>query len=211
LAVYYLAVLAFTPCGDLFSLDHWTKRKQANQPGFAYGYPILLMQLLMAWLYFSSALVKLRVAGWEYLSPDNFPVLAIYHSLDNLHDTNFKLAFWFPHIRQVLPVIVGLVLLWELAFPLAVFWRRSRWWILGFGVFFHLMTMFFMNLFFPYQLAMYLIFVDWERVAGWINRPPENLYETQLHAVGKGASAAPPQVNMTLESKYEVRSPFRDY
>ena len=89
--------------------------KQANQPGFAYGYPILLMQLLMAWLYLSSALVKLRVAGLKYLSPDNFPVLAIYHSLDNLHDTNFKLAFWLPQIRQSLPVIVGLVLLWELA------------------------------------------------------------------------------------------------
>jgi hypothetical protein len=67
------------------------------------------MQLLMAWLYFSSALVKLRVAGLKYLSPDNFPVLAIYHSLDNLHDTNFKLAFWLPQIRQALPVIVGLV------------------------------------------------------------------------------------------------------
>jgi hypothetical protein len=131
------------------------------------------MQLLMAWLYFSSALVKLRVAGLKYLSPDNFPVLAIYHSLDNLHDTNFKLAFWLPQIRQVLPVIVGLVLLWELAFPLAVFWRRSRWWILGFGVLFHLMTLFFMNLFFPYQLAMYLIFVDWEKVATWLNRPPK--------------------------------------
>ena len=199
LAVYYLAVLAFTPCGDLFSLDHWTKRKQANQPVFAYGYPILLMQLLMAWLYFSSALVKLRVAGLKYLSPDNFPVLAIYHSLDNLHDTNFKLAFWLPQIRQLLPVMVGLVIFWELLFPLAVFWRRSRWWILGFGVLFHLMTLFFMNLFFPYQLAMYLIFVDWEKVAGWINRPPQHLYDTQLHAVGKG------QAQRALAGNHDTR------
>ena len=170
LAVYYLVVLAFTPCGDMFSLDHWTRRRQPNQPGFVYGYPILLMQLLMAWLYFSSALVKLRVAGVKYLSADNFPVLAIYHSLDNLHDTNFKLAFLLPQVRWALPIIVGLVLLWELLFPLAVFWRRSRWWILGFGVLFHFMTLFFMNIFFPYQLAMYLVFVDWDKVAVWLNR-----------------------------------------
>jgi hypothetical protein len=52
--------------------------------------------------------------------------------------------------------------------------------------------MFFMNLFFPYQLAMYLIFVDWEKVAGWLNRPPENLYETQLHAVGRGQAQRAP-------------------
>ncbi len=170
LAVYYLVVLAFVPCGDAFSLDHWTKRRQANQPLLAYGYPILLMQLLMAWAYFSSALVKLRVSGMKYLSPDNLPVLSIIHSLDNLHDTSFRYAFWLPQVREYMAVVVGLVLLWELIFPLAVFWRRVRWWVLGFGVLFHLATLFLMNIFFPYQLAMYLIFVDWDRLGAWINR-----------------------------------------
>ena len=169
-AVYYLAILAFTPCGDAFSFDHWLRLKKANQPAFAYGFPIFLMQLLMAWVYFSSALVKLRVAGLKYLSADNFPVLAIFHSLDNLHDTNFRLAFWLPQIRGVLPFMVGLVLVWELLFPLAVFWRRSRWLMLGLGIVFHIATLLFMNIFFPYQLAMYLVFVDWGRVATWFRR-----------------------------------------
>jgi len=163
--VYYLAILAFTPCGDAFSFDHWLRLKKPNQPVFAYGFPVFLMQLLMAWAYFSSALVKLRVAGLKYLSADNFPVLAIFHSLDNLHDTSFRLAFWLPQIRSVLPFIVGLVLVWELLFPLAIFWRRSRWLILGLGIAFHIATLLFMNIFFPYQLAMYLVFVDWDRVA----------------------------------------------
>jgi hypothetical protein len=61
--------------------------ENGKRPAFAYAYPILLMQLLLAWAYFSSALIKLRVAGWKYLSPDNLPALAIFHSLDNLHDT----------------------------------------------------------------------------------------------------------------------------
>ncbi|HET9527715.1 MAG TPA: HTTM domain-containing protein [Pyrinomonadaceae bacterium] len=165
LGVYCLAVLAFTPCGDDFSLDHWLRRSDKERPLWAYAYPILLMQLLMAWVYFSSALIKLRVAGWTYLSVDNLPVLAIFHSLDNLHDTHFKLAFWLPHIRAYLPYAVGLVLLWEILFPLAVFWRRLRWWILGAGVVFHLSTLFVMNIFFPHQLALYLIFVDWDAVA----------------------------------------------
>jgi hypothetical protein len=170
LAVYFLVILAFSPCGDAFSLDHWLRRRRREQPSLAYAYPILLMQLLMAWVYFSSALVKLRVTGFRYLSADNLPVLAIYHSLDNLHDTSFRLAFWLPQVRSVLPIIVGLVLVWELLFPLAIFWRRSRWWLLGFGVLFHLATLFFMNIFFPYQLAMYLIFVDWDRLAAWLNQ-----------------------------------------
>ena len=170
LAVYYLVVLAFVPCGDDFSLDHWLGRKRAGQSSFIYGYPILLMQSLMAWVYFSSALVKMRVAGLKYLSADNLPVLAIFHSLDNLHDTGFRLAFWLPQVRVVLPFVVGVVLVWELFFPVAIVWRRARWWILGFGVLFHIATLFLMNIFFPYQLAMYLIFVDWDKVGEWINR-----------------------------------------
>jgi hypothetical protein len=165
LAVYCLAVLAFTPCGASFSLDHWLRRRKTERPRWAFSYPILLMQLLMAWVYFSSALIKLRVAGLKYLSVDNLPALAIFHSLDNLHDTHFKLAFWLPQVRSYLPFAVGLVLLWELLFPLAVVWPRSRWWILGTGILFHLSTLFFMNIFFPHQLALYLIFVDWDAVA----------------------------------------------
>jgi len=170
LGIYYLGILAFTPCGDGFSLDSWSSRKSANKSGFAYGYPILLMQLLMAWVYFSSALIKLRVAGLSYLSPDNLPALAIYHSLDNMHDSSFKLAFWLPAVRRSTPFAVGGVLLWELLFPLAVFFKRLRWWILGLGVLFHISTLLLMNIFFPHQLAMYLVFVDWDWVAARLGR-----------------------------------------
>jgi len=163
IAVYFLVVLAFTPCGDAFSIDRRLGRIKKQRPAFAYAYPILLMQLLLAWVYFSSALIKLRVAGWKYLTPDNLPALAIFHSLDNLHDTAFRAAFWLPQVRQYLPIFVALVLVWELLFPLAVFFRRMRWWILGIGVIFHLSTLFLMNIFFPHQLLMYLIFVDWDR------------------------------------------------
>ena len=172
LGVYCLAVLAFTPCGDDFSLDHWLRRTEKERPLWAYAYPLLLMQLLMAWVYFSSALIKLRVAGMKYLSIDNLPALAIFHSLDNLHDTHFKLAFWLPQVRGYLPYAVAVVLVWELLFPLAVFWHRARWWILGAGVVFHLSTLFLMNIFFPHQLALYLLFVDWDAIARRSNVRP---------------------------------------
>ncbi|PWT94044.1 MAG: hypothetical protein C5B55_03350 [Blastocatellia bacterium] len=165
IGVYFLCVLAFSPCGDSFSLDRWSERKSPKSSSFVYSYPILLMQLLLAWAYFSSALVKLRVAGLKYFAVDNLPTLAIYHSLDNLHDTNFRLAFLLPQVRWLLPYIVGVVLLWELLFPLTVLFRRIRWWILGFGVVFHLTTLPVMNVFFPYFLISYLVFVNWDRVA----------------------------------------------
>ena len=165
LGVYFLFVLAFTPCGEGFSLDSFRDRDRPPRPAFAYGYPVLLMRLLLAWVYFSSALIKLRVAGLSaYLGADNLPSLAVHHSLDNLHDTQFRLAFLLPRVREYTPLAVGLVLAWELLFPLAVFSRRARPWLLGFGVLFHVSTIFLMNVFFPHLLVMYLVFVDWPRL-----------------------------------------------
>jgi len=163
IAVYFMVVLAFTPCGDAFSLDSRFAKTKPQRPAFAYAYPILLMQLLLAWVYFSSALIKLRVAGWKYLSADNLPALAIFHSLDNLHDTAFRGAFWLPQVREYLPYAVGFILVWELLFPLAVFFRRLRWLILGIGIVFHVATVPLMNIGFPHQLLMYVVFVNWDR------------------------------------------------
>ena len=163
IAIYFMVVLAFAPCGDAFAIDNRLGRTKQQRPAFAYAYPILLMQLLLAWVYFSSALIKIRVAGWKYLSPDNLPALAIFHSLDNLHDTAFRGAFWLPHVREYLPYFVGLILIWELLFPLAVLFRRLRWVILGIGFVFHVSTLFLMNIFFPHQLLMYVVFINWDR------------------------------------------------
>ncbi|HEV2828124.1 MAG TPA: HTTM domain-containing protein, partial [Pyrinomonadaceae bacterium] len=163
-AVYILFVLAFSPSGDAFSWDSWRGRTRPRRSGVVYSYPILLMRILLAWSYFSSALIKIRVAGLSYLDADNLPALAIVHSLDNLHDTHFRWAFWLAHVREYTPVFAALVLLWELSFPLAIFFRRARVIILTMGLCFHLGTLFFMNIFFPYHLAMYLVFVDWGRV-----------------------------------------------
>jgi len=168
-AIYILIVLALTPSGDGFSLDSWRGKTWSWRSGVVYGYPILLMRALLAWSYFSSALIKVRVAGLGYLSPDNLPTLAIMHSLDNLHDTHFQWAFWLPHVRQYTPLFIALMVGWELLFPLAIFFRKARLIILVGGIFFHLATLFFMNIFFPFHLAMYLVFVDWERVRKRIN------------------------------------------
>ena len=165
-AVYVLVVLALVPCGDAFSLDSWRGNIRSRWSATIYGYPILLMRILLAWTYFSSALIKLRVAGFSYLGRDNLPALAIEHSLDNLHDTQYKLAF--PLMTQVgeySPIFMALVLAWELSFPLAIFFRRARVIILLIGLVFHLATMFLMNIFFPYHLAMYVVFVDWGSLA----------------------------------------------
>jgi hypothetical protein len=170
--VYILVVLAFTPCGEGFSFDALFRGAKRRGGGLVYGYPILLTRALLAWSYFSSAAIKIRVAGFSYFNPDNLPALAISHSLDNLHQTQYRFAFWLPNFRAATTVFVAIVVLWEFAFPLAIFSRRARRIILSFGILFHLTTIFFMNLFFPYHLAAYAVFVDWPRLAIRLKRIP---------------------------------------
>lgn len=175
-AAYILLVLAFTPCGDAFSLDALRGWRRALPGGsWVYGYPLLLARLLLAWSYFTSGLIKLRVAGLGYLSADNLPALAVSNSLDNMHDTHFRAGLWLPAYREYTPPLVALVMLWELLFPLAVWFPRARIVILTAGVFFHLGTLVFMNIFFPYHLAMYLVFVDWP----WFVRRARELFSRQ--------------------------------
>jgi hypothetical protein len=170
LGVYVLVVLAFSPCGDAFSVDSRFKDRGARRPAWAYGYPILLCRVLVAWAYFSSALIKLRVDGFGYLSSDTLHGLAVAHSLDNLHQTQFRLAFNLHSWGAYLTPLVALALVWELLFPLAILSKRGRPFILGAGVIFHLSTLFFMNIFFPVHLAMYLVFVDWPALTARISR-----------------------------------------
>jgi hypothetical protein len=161
---YILVVLAFAPCADALSFDALFRGARERLSAVVYGYPILLMRMLVAWSYFSSAIIKMRVAGLGYFNPDNLPTLAISHSLDNLHETHYRLAFWLPNVRGATTAILVIVVLWEFAFPLAVFSRVARSIILSFGVLFHLTTIFFMNVSFPYHLAAYAVFVDWPQV-----------------------------------------------
>ena len=163
--VYILICLAVAPCGDAFSLDERLRRVRKRTGDIAYGYPILLMRCLLAWSYFSSALIKLRVSGLGYFNPDNLPSLAIMHSVDNLHSTQFRLAFWLPNVRGITTLAVVLVFMWELTFPLAIFSRNARRIILPLGLLFHLLTGLFMNLWFPYHVAAYAVFIDWPGVA----------------------------------------------
>lgn len=170
--VYMLSALAFTPCGDGWSVDSFLQRTRARIGDVVYGFPILLLRGLLAWSYFSSAVIKLRVTGLDYFNSDNLPTVAILHSLDNLHDTQHRLAFMLPHALEFTGPVALLTVLWELAFPLAIFSKIARRIILPFGIIFHVATIFFMNISFPYHLAAYAVFIDWPRLVGRLERIP---------------------------------------
>jgi len=174
-AVWFLIILALTPSGHGFSLDARFRSRRTDPAASprslspaAYGYPILLMRCVLAWVYVSSALLKLRLGGLAYFNADSFLTLAISNSLGNMHDTQFRLAFHLTEYRTLAVIGLYVAIVWELAFPLAIVSRRLRPWILGIGIAFHIGTLLVVNITFPVQLAMYLVFVDWDRRGGGV-------------------------------------------
>jgi predicted DCC family thiol-disulfide oxidoreductase YuxK len=166
-----LGILAVSPSGDGFSVDHLGRAPRAILATIRHGYPIVLAQAVIAWVYFSSGVLKLTNSGLAYFSTENLPVLAIRHSLDNVQDTSFRLAFWLPALSGLTPILTGLVVAWELTFPIGVFLTRARPWYLLMGICFHIGTMLLLNLMFWNMIAMYLVFVDWPRFFNWLARP----------------------------------------
>ncbi len=98
----------------------------------------------------------------SWFSQDSLPVSAIKQSLDNLHDTEFQLAFLLADYRMIVPLMAFGAVLWEITWPICLFVEKLRWFYLPIGIAFHIGTMMMMNITFYNQLAMYALFLDWD-------------------------------------------------
>lgn len=165
-AIWSTIVLAMTSCGDGFSIDARLNPAGGDKkPPSAYGYPIFLMRCILAWSYFSAALLKLRIAGLEYFTADSLLTLMVHNSLGNMHDSQFQYALLMPQFRSIMGAAALSAVVWELLFPLALISRTAGRVLLWIGVVFHVSTLLLMNITFPVQIVMYGLFVDWEGVA----------------------------------------------
>lgn len=108
-------------------------------------------------MYFFSALYKLRWAEWR----DGSVMYFVNHNRtwSMCTDLTSALPVWLHFFST------WLTLAWELSFPLLVCFRQSRPFVLGLGVFFHVATLFTLEVgsFATYSLVYYVSFVPWER------------------------------------------------
>ena len=76
MGIYVLCALAFTPCGDGFSVDAWVARLRgrgvaANEPSMVYGWSRYLCWIALAMPYQLAGLSKLHSGGFFWWDPDN--------------------------------------------------------------------------------------------------------------------------------------------
>lgn len=169
------AVLALSRCGDALSFDSIRlaiRRADQGEVGaprraVRYGLPIRLAMVIMAMVYFFPGFWKIASNGPAWIFSDNLhnQLLVKWFQLEEY--TPALPIHELPYASQM-GALTAVV--FELGFPLALLWTRSRalWAVLG--ITFHNLTRILMNISFMTLQAMYVMFVDWQRLLAGIGR-----------------------------------------
>jgi len=140
--MFALAILPFTPAGERLSLDSLVARIRASRGGGSperpekAPYAALALRLTMitgALGYFFSGASKLVIAGVGWMNGYTLQGIMLEYRSDwsePLSDDLFLLQL----------MSVGLIFV-QVSFPIALFWKASRWFYVPMGVGFHLMAM----------------------------------------------------------------------
>lgn len=177
--VWISMILAVSPCGEAFSVDRALRRDGPASPAAstAFGLPVRMIWFLFACIYFFPGFWKFAISGWEWAISDNlkFKMYSAWRGKDYLP------AFRIDQSDALLQLSALMTVLWEIAFPLLILFRRTRWLALVGGILFHWGVWEFMRIGPPLILLAYVVFVDWGAIRDRLSSPAQRREGTPAH------------------------------
>ncbi len=165
--LYLLAVLAWTPCGDGWSLDRlrkiWKGRPvpPVEQPAAAYGWGRYACWVAVALPYLAAGLSKLRNCGLAWCSGPNLRAIIYTDNLSPMH-FDWGLGLRLTAAPDSLFALIGYgALVAELLFVLVLFSRIARGVLPVMMLLLHLGIFLLQNVLFFDLFFVLLIFFDW--------------------------------------------------
>lgn len=172
--VVIMGIMAFSRCGDLFSIDSWLnnqhwfkfKSKASTYNKWEYSWPIKLIWVFMTLVFFSAALSKLRNTGLEWVTDDGLSTVFIkVHFVGARSDPLYEgLALWLGTKLIVCKVLAGITLLLELFSPLSLFNKYLRLMLIPSLFIMILMFWVIMGISFPQLLICFVFWVPWHKL-----------------------------------------------
>lgn len=158
--IFVLFYLFLTPCGAVWSIDHWRRRRgqPSPRPVYVAPWPLRLLFLQLMVIYLDAGVAKIRDSAWQDGSAMHYVFNNVYWSLSSVPASILSPA--------LLRMLTWVVATWEVAFSFLVMIPLTRPMTLWMGVCFHLALLATMRLgLFPfYMLCLYLPLVPWEHV-----------------------------------------------
>jgi hypothetical protein len=160
--VWFLVVLAFSPCALRLRLPGWNEQPRPVAP--ACDLALAMLRGLLAVIYFFPGYWKLRESGLDWIFSDNLQNQMFWKWYQF-----GALPTWrvdrYPALVQL--GALGVVLL-ELSFPLLVALPRLRAFAAALGLGFHVAAAKLLFLPFAALFACYVVLVDWEWLLAWL-------------------------------------------
>lgn len=154
--VLALLTLSVTRCGDALALS---KSQERGDPS-DYGWGLRLTQFHLATIYLQAGLSKLHRGGLGWVDGENIRRwLLVFEQEEQVRAVSPIGPWMADRIAVAWGVGIGALLI-DLAFVLAVFWRRGRPWIVAAAAIGHVGILLAFRIAFL-NLPQLLIFVDW--------------------------------------------------
>lgn len=172
IASHVLLLLSISQCGAVWSVDallrRWKEGRAAAVPPAFPVWPARLIQMLFAFVYFGAAITKIQTTA--FFSGEQMR----YWMFSNWNYPN-PLGELVAMSPAILLASGYLTVVWEVSFPFLAWRPIGRFYALGFGVMFHLLTMFLLGLYiFPFIcIPCYLVFLmerDIVVIRSWLRR-----------------------------------------
>jgi len=170
--VLVMGILALSRCGDALSVDRYIRSRRgepAPAPDAEYRWPIRLVWVVFAFVFFGGGVAKLRHAGLAWAMSDTLAVYVVQAAIPLARPAGPPLTdwgFWIARHAWLCRAIAAGTLVIELGYPLALFVRSLRRIIVPAGFLMQLGITALILPDFNQFLIAYVFWVPWERVAG---------------------------------------------
>ncbi len=161
ISVIALVVLGVAPCADTWSV----RRSPIESPVSPadYRWPLVAIQLVIAQIYLFSGYAKLYRVGPEWISSENMARwLQVFTQQDQVAVFQGPGAWLAQNAAVTLTIAVAAIAL-DFGFIAALFWRKSRAWLVAAAMAFHLGILICMNIAFL-NAPQLLVFLNWDGI-----------------------------------------------
>lgn len=159
-----MIVLALSECDAV-----WSVRKTAPVAAWEYGWPLRLIQLLVAEVYLFAGYSKIYRVGWHWIASENMRRWLLAFNEQDQIAVFHRLGLWIAGHTMLCWIIAFTAVLFDLSFVIAVFVRRARIVLVPMAVMFHFGILLTMNIAFL-NVPQLLIFSDWDWISGKLGR-----------------------------------------
>jgi Vitamin K-dependent gamma-carboxylase len=154
IATHVLLLLSLSDCGRVWSVDHWfAKRCGLDWKETGPAWPRRLVQILIGVVYLGAAATKLHTPAFFSGDQLRFWLLSNVNTANPLGETLSQ----YPGLILTMAYVT---IVWEILFLFTAWKGTSRTFMLGLGLFFHLMTLFTLGLV-VFPLVYFAIYFAW--------------------------------------------------